>query len=109
VDEPAELKVLGEWQAQSLRRQGADPNLGARLAETFYQAGVELIETGPIQSQVVMRSIGDWENEWAVIEYDLKGWIPAGEIQKMKALDKAARSRNKRILNVPTFFAWGKT
>ena len=109
VDEPPALKVLGEWQAEALRRQGANPFFGARLAETFHQAGINIIETGPIQSQIVMRSAEDWENEWAVIEADLEGWIPSEEIQRMKILDNTARSRNERILYVPTFFAWGKT
>ncbi|HQV62781.1 MAG TPA: methyltransferase domain-containing protein [Anaerolineales bacterium] len=109
VDEPAALKVLGEWQAESLRRQGANPFFGAQLAETFHQAGISIIETGPIQSGAVMRSVEDWENEWEVIEADLGGWIPSVEIQKMKELDKGARSRNERTLHVPTFFAWGKT
>ncbi len=109
VDEPSALKVLGEWQAESLRRQGANPSFGARLAETFHQAGINIIETGPIQSGAVMRSVEDWENEWEVIEADLGGWIPSLEIQKMKELDKGARSRNERTLHVPTFFAWGKT
>jgi ubiquinone/menaquinone biosynthesis C-methylase UbiE len=109
VDEPNELKLLGEWQIEALRRQGANPFFGAQLAETFYQAGITLIETGPIQSQAVMRSAEDWENEWAVIEADLDGWVSSVEIQKMKELDKTARSHNKRTLHVPTFFAWGKT
>jgi hypothetical protein len=30
VDEPAELKSLGEWQTEALQRQGAD-RLGAQL------------------------------------------------------------------------------
>ena len=33
VDEPRALVPLGRWQAESLKRQGADPGLGARLAE----------------------------------------------------------------------------
>ena len=109
VDEPSALKVLGEWQAESLRRQGANPSFGAQLAETFHQAGINIIETGPIQSGAVMRSVEDWENEWAVIEADLGGWVPSVEIQRMKELDKGARSRNERTMHVPTFFAWGKT
>ena len=109
VDEPSALKVLGEWQAESLRRQGANPSFGARLAEIFHQAGINIVEAGPIQSGAVIRSVEDWGNEWAVIEADLGGWIPSVEIQRMKELDKGARSRNERTLHVPTFFAWGKT
>ena len=109
VDEPSALKLLGEWQTEALRRQGANPSFGAMLAETFYEAGIKLIETGPIQDQAVMRSVEDWENEWAVIEADLKGIIQGKEIQKMKKLDEEARQQGKRTLQVPTYFAWGKT
>jgi SAM-dependent methyltransferase len=109
VDEPAALKPLGEWQTESLRRQGANPSFGVMLAETFHQAGISLIETGPIQGQAVMRSVVDWENEWAVIEADLEGIAPGEEIQKMKKVDEAARKHGKRTLHVPTYFAWGKT
>lgn len=109
VDEPAVLKSLGERQTESLRRQGANPSFGAMLAETFHQAGISLIETGPIQGQAVMRSAKDWENEWAVIEADLEGIASSEEIQKMKNLDQAAREHGKRTLHVPTNFAWGKS
>ena len=108
VDKPEELAALGDWQMESLRRQGADPSFGSQLAETFYQAGVNLIETGPIQGQEVMRTSKDWENEWDVIRSDLAGIVPGAEIQKMKGLDEAARAQGERILHVPTYFAWGR-
>jgi ubiquinone/menaquinone biosynthesis C-methylase UbiE len=109
VDEPAELAPLGKWQTEALMRQGANPFFGARLAQTFFQAGVKLIETGPIQGQAVMRSAEDWENEWAVIQSDLAGIVPEAEIEKLRVLDEAARRAGKRALHVPTYFAWGKT
>ena len=109
VDEPVALKPLGEWQTEALRRQGANPSFGARLAETFYEAGIKLIETGPIQGGAVVRSVEDWENEWAVIEADLDGIVSGEEIQKMKVLDEVARKDGKRTLHVPTYFAWGKS
>ncbi|MBP6207838.1 MAG: methyltransferase domain-containing protein [Anaerolineales bacterium] len=109
VDEPSALKPLGEWQTESLRRQGADPSFGSMLAETFFQAGIKLMETGPIQGGLVMRSAEERENEWAVIESDLAGIAPEGEIQKMKVLDEDAFKAGRRALHVPTYFAWGKT
>lgn len=109
VDEPSALEPLGEWQTGALRRQGADPSFGASLAETFHRAGINLIETGPIQGGAVVKSAEEWETEWAVIESDLVGIVPEVEIQKMKKLDEAARRDETRTLNVPTFFAWGKT
>ncbi len=44
-----------------------------------------------------------------MIESDLAGIVPESEIQKIKKLDETAQKNNERTLNVPTFFAWGKT
>lgn len=107
VDEPRDLIPLGEWQIESLKRQGADPGLGARLADLFFRAGIKLVETGAIQSVNHEASLGEWEAEWAVIESDLTGSIPGEEIERMKTLDHQARERGKRVLHVPTYFAWG--
>jgi SAM-dependent methyltransferase len=108
VDEPAELAVLGRWQTESLRRQGADSSLGGRLAELFYQAGIELVETGAIQNQRNdAPTFAEWELEWAVLESDLAGFVQAEEVQRLKVLDEGARARGERILHVPTYFAWG--
>jgi ubiquinone/menaquinone biosynthesis C-methylase UbiE len=109
VDEPIELKALGAMQTASLRKQGANPSFGGTLADVFHQAGINIEETGPIQSQAETRSISDWENEWNVIQTDLEKIASGEEIQKMKKLDAAARRHGERVLHVPTFFAWGKT
>lgn len=109
VDKPTELAVLGRWQTESLRRQGADPSLGGRLAEYFYQAGIELVETGAIQSRGdEAPTSAEWELEWAVLENDLVGHVPAEEIRYLKELDESAWARGERILHVPTYFAWGR-
>lgn len=109
VDEPGDLRQLGDWQTQALIRQGANPFFGSKLAEIFHQVGIKLEETGPIQKSGVMRSLDDWENEWAVIQADLAGLVRSVDIQKMKKLDENARRLGKRVLHVPTFFAWGRT
>jgi len=108
VDEPRELAPLGRWQAESLKRQGADPSLGARLADLFFRAGIKLVETGTIQSVDRDPSSEEWELEWAVIESDLAGFVPGEDIHKMKILDQQARARGERVLYVPTHFAWGQ-
>jgi ubiquinone/menaquinone biosynthesis C-methylase UbiE len=107
VDKPGELVMLGKWQMDALKRQGADPSFGARLAESFFEAGLQLIETGKIQGQGLMRNAEEREQEWAVIESDLAGLVPAQEIQRMKVLDLQAWAQNIRVLHVPTYFAWG--
>lgn len=109
IDKPDELVRLGRWQTESLVRQGADPSLGARLAELFFQAGISIIETGTIQGLENEAPHEEWEIEWAVIESDLAGSVPGEDIQKMKELDQKARQRGERVLHVPTYFAWGRT
>jgi SAM-dependent methyltransferase len=108
VDEPGELVPLGEWQTEALRRQGADPGLGARLADLFFRAGIRIVETGPIQNAGDAPSARDWATEWTVIESDLAGFVPDADIRNMKRLDQGARERGERVLHVPTYFAWGQ-
>jgi SAM-dependent methyltransferase len=117
-DKPDELAPLGRWQAESLRRQGADPALGARLAELFRQAGIPPIETGILrgspgsgtgqEGRERPPAPGERESEWAVLEADLAGIVPVEEIQRMKMLDEQAWESGKRVLYVPTYFAWGQ-
>ena len=108
VDEPSELALLSKWQTESLQRQGADPGLGARLADLFFRVGINLQETGTIQNTNHELSQEEWETEWAVIESDLMGFLPEEEIQKMKKLDEQAWTHGQRRLYVPTYFAWGQ-
>lgn len=108
IDEPASLEVLGCWQTEALGRMGADTSLGRRLGELFHQAGLQLVETGPIRqegSQWLAKT--EWELEWDVLEDDLAGMIPPEEIQRMKTLDRQAWQQGIRKLVVPTYFAHG--
>jgi hypothetical protein len=108
LDQPPGLITLGQWQTESLRKQGANPSLGSQLADLFFQVEIRLIETGTIQSADREPSAKDWETEWAVIEADLAGFIPRDDILRMKHLDAWAWERGERKLYVPTYFAWGQ-
>ena len=109
IDEPPELAVLGRWQTEALHRQGADPSLGVKLAELFYRTGIELVETGAIESQGKdAPTSAEWELEWAVLENDLADFVPEAEIKRLKKIDEEAQVHGKRILHVPTYFAWGQ-
>ncbi len=107
VDKPDPLATLGRWQTESLRKQGADVSFGARLADTFDRAGIEVGETGSIQKGSEA-SAGEWEKEWQVIEADLAGSVSGEDIHKMKLLDAEARARGERVLHVPTYFVFGR-
>ena len=109
VDKPAELAVLGRWQTESLQRQGADPTLGGKLARLFYEAEIELLETGAIESQgTEALTSAEWKMEWAVLESDLAESVPVDEIQHLKKIDEQAWASGGRVLHVPTYFAWGR-
>lgn len=109
LDEPESLAVLGRWQAESLRRQGADTGLGGRLADLFRQAGIQPVETGMLQADGKrLPDAEDRDLEWAVLTADLEGRVTPQELSKMRKLDQQAWERGERVLHVPTYFAWGR-
>jgi ubiquinone/menaquinone biosynthesis C-methylase UbiE len=108
VDYPMELAALGRWQAESLWRQGADPEMGRKLASIFIRAGLKYIETGVIGGEWTSQpTLEEREIEWDVLASDLAGQVPLQDLQKIKQQDEAAWARGERILYVPTFYAWG--
>jgi SAM-dependent methyltransferase len=110
VDKPDELARLGRWQTESLQRQGADPAVGSRLPELFRQAGILPIETGSLHMDGEHPpGPGERELEWAVLEADMVGLVPAEEIQRLKGLDEAAWRRGERVLHVPTYWMLGSS
>lgn len=109
VDEPAELKPLGKWQQEALEAQGANTTLGAQLAALFSKAGIQIIERGSLsKSGDDADSPNAYINEWLTLEADLRGRVPASNLQNMKKLDEKARTAGKRVLYVPTYFCWGQ-
>ncbi|HMD90339.1 MAG TPA: methyltransferase domain-containing protein [Anaerolineaceae bacterium] len=108
IDYPDELMELGRQQAAALQRQGADPNLGRRLASLFSNAGLSNVHSGllgghwgsPLSPEA-------WELEWSVLESDLSGWIDKEKFELLRKLDLEAWQKGQRILFVPTFYAWG--
>jgi ubiquinone/menaquinone biosynthesis C-methylase UbiE len=109
IDYPVELAALGDLQTQSLRHQGADPEMGRKLAGIFTQAGLKHIQTGVMGGEWYHpASSADESLEWDVLESDLAGQIHPQEIQRMKQIDTAASQSGERVLFVPTFYAWGE-
>lgn len=113
IDYPTPLDRLGAWQQESLRRQGADPLVGRRLAGIFHQAGLVEVETGVLGGQWRKPpSSAELDLEWIVLEDDLKQLADTGEIagiQRLRSLDRQAWQNGERILFVPTFYALGHT
>jgi SAM-dependent methyltransferase len=108
VDHPEEMARLGALQREALRLQGAQPQMGRRLAGLLRQAGLEKVVSGVLG--------GSWTGpadpvelaqEWKVLRADLAGTLSEGELDALQELDELARARGERVLFVPTFYAWG--
>jgi SAM-dependent methyltransferase len=109
VDAPAALAPLGGWQTESLRRQGADPGIGARLADLFDGAGIDLVEAGTLgRGEDDPPPPGERALEWAVLESDLAGTVPGEDLRRLKSIDERAWARGERTMYVPTHYAWGR-
>jgi len=108
VDYPPELAELGVWQAAALRRQGADVNMGRKLAAAFSRAGLQRVQTGVMGGQWQgAPSAQELELEWQTLSADLGGLAPAGKLDELRALNERAWALGERVLYVPTFYAWG--
>ncbi|HJS28489.1 MAG TPA: methyltransferase domain-containing protein [Anaerolineales bacterium] len=109
LDYPDALRNLGRQQAESLRRQGADPELGRELASILAGAGLREVESGVLGGRWGQPpGPAELDLEWSVIEADLEGVVPPDELRQLRVLDEAAWKRRERILYVPTFYAIGR-
>lgn len=108
IDYPPQFSEIGQQQADALRRQGADPEMGRKLSGLFHATGLHAVETGLLG--------GQWKNppspkalalEWDVLESDLGGQIPASHLDKLRLEDITAWQTGQRVLFVPTFYAIG--
>jgi SAM-dependent methyltransferase len=109
IDYPPSLEPLGRWQAESLRRQSADPDAGRKLRGWFTSAGISPIESGIMAGGwSASPSVAERELEWEVINSDLAEFVQRDEINKLKSLDEVAWASGARVLFVPTFYAWGR-
>ena len=62
IDYPDELVVLGQWQSESLRGQGADPHAGRKLAGWLHAAGFDQVVSGVMG--------GEWSSEFNQAEFE---------------------------------------
>lgn len=108
IDFPQNLEHLGRLQTEALRRQGAEPALGRRLAGLFSKCGLVDLEVGVLGGQWNYPVAEQESNsEWEILRADLEGLITPEEMNEFLISDAAARQNGERILYVPTFYAWG--
>lgn len=109
IDRPVELSGLGRLQGESLKKQGADPLMGRKLAGLFAKAGLEGVLSGVMGGEWGQRSLDNgWEQEWTALESDLAGEVDPEKLADLRRIDAAAWAHGERILFVPTFYAIGR-
>ncbi len=110
IDFPLPLERLGGLQTDALRRQGADPTLGRRLAELFANSGLSVEETGILGAQVIPAepSGGDSELEWRILKEDIGPRVSESEWETFRKANSVSRERGARVLFVPTFYCFGR-
>jgi SAM-dependent methyltransferase len=109
VDYPPEMISLGRCQAEALRGQGADPEIGRRLGELFVAAGLRTT-VGVMAGRWELPAPpgAGFEAEWAMRERDLAGLLSPEELGRLRSTDRRALEAGCRVLFVPTFYAWGR-
>lgn len=109
VDHPPNMIALGQLQAEALRQQGADPELGRRLGELLVAASLQ-VTVGVMAGRWDLPNSpdGEFEAEWAMRERDLADLLPPEELYRLRSADRQALADGRRILFVPTFYALGK-
>lgn len=108
IDHPPPLDSIREPQISALRRQGADPFLGRKLQELFHRSGLQAVNTGVFQGHWSGQTEEVDENlEWRVLKEDLEPNLSPAELERLRRADHEARRAKRRVLFLPTFYAWG--
>jgi SAM-dependent methyltransferase len=107
IDYPEELP-LARWQAEALRREGADPFMGRKLPALFTQAGLSA-NVGVIPSLWDDEALrAEFEAEWALMERTLAGIVSEDELRRYKQADWQAIEDGQRLIFMPIFCAVGR-
>jgi SAM-dependent methyltransferase len=107
IDYPEELP-LARWQAEALRREGADPFIGRKLPALFTQAGLSA-NVGVIPSLWDREALrAEFEAEWALMERTLAGMVSEDEVRHYRQVDWQAIEDSQRLIFVPIFYAVGR-
>jgi SAM-dependent methyltransferase len=107
IDYPEELP-LARWQAEALRRDGADPFIGRKLPALFTQAGLSA-NVGVVPSLWDDEALRvEFGAEWALMERTLVGMVSEDELRHHKQLDWQAIEDGQRLIFVPIFYAVGR-
>jgi SAM-dependent methyltransferase len=103
IDWPA--LPLAEWQAEGLRRQGADPLIGRKLRELLTAAGLRA-DMGVLSSLWDPKALREnFQAEWAWIARDVGAFVLESDLARARAQAQAAVEAGTRLVYLPLFYA----
>jgi SAM-dependent methyltransferase len=107
IDYPNKLAGLGKLQNSALVKQGASLDCGRKLPELLNQGGLDHIEVGILGGQWDLAEYSPGRiSEWRMLHHDLHD-ISQEVLSVYQRLDTQAWEQHKRILYIPTFYAFG--
>ncbi len=107
IDYPEELP-LARWQAEALRREGADPFIGRKLPALFAQMELSA-DVGVIPSLWDDEALrAEFQAEWALMERTLAERVSEDELRYYRQVDWQAIEDGQRLIFMPIFYAVGR-
>jgi SAM-dependent methyltransferase len=108
IDYPDEFSEIGRTQREALIHQGAEPDMGRKLASALARAGCERISQGILGSyQPQPPSDEQIESEQNLLKADLSTNMDTEPMQSLLQREKLEMAENTRVQFIPTFFCWG--
>ena len=99
---------IGQWQAEALQRQGADPFVGRKLRALLHQAGLDA-EAGVIPSLWDAAALREnFEAEWALLGRDVAGLVDEATFNQARDAAWLAIEDGTRLVFMPVFFGLGR-
>ncbi len=99
---------IGQWQAEALQRQGADPFIGRKLRALLRQAGLDA-EVGVIPSLWDAAALREnFEAEWALLERDVAGLVDEAAFKRTRDAAWRAIEEGTRLVFMPMFYGLGR-
>lgn len=110
IDYPPPLEELAALQADALRRQGSDPEIGRKLRGALHDLGLSNVTSGVLGGEWNGKGAvpPDIASEWEIFSEDLRESISSGLLEHYLEIDRSAWLAGSRILYVPTFYASGR-
>ena len=107
IDFPQIFQKLGRLQNHSLEFQGVNLSVGRQMGDLLIRSGLSYVHTGVMGFERMKQSIEDFEDEWAMIAYDLGGLVPLDEILAMREEARRVWMEGRCTLFIPTFYGYG--